>query len=138
MFAVVPSDSKNPNGSTYDVNVYDKKVTFKLKKGFAAGYHANQYGLIGMLINKILSKFVSDENFEVSLDGITKIEHYSGTDPMGRQLNNIMFWNTDAASADYKNIYFSLSVPDGEVSAVKDVVKKLISGVKIEETKKEA
>ncbi len=136
LFAVVPTDTKNPNGSMYDLKIFKNKVTFELKKSFLPTYQANKHGLIGLLFNKLFSKFISSEHFEVLVTGITKIEHYSMVDPMGRKINTLMFWKSDPSKADYQNIFFSLSLPEDKIENVKGIFSKMVPDVKITKASK--
>ena len=69
------------------------------------------------------------EYFSFSLKDVKKIELAAITDPMGRSVNNFMFW--DKEDGNYENILFTLSPAPEQVAEVEAMIKKLIPEVKV-------
>lgn len=130
--AFLSLDKKNQGGGVYDIKIFADKAIFAKKGNSLSG---NQFGLVGMLVAKIFSSVANEEEFTVSLMEIKKIELYENT-VMGKKVTSLMFWNIDPQSADYKNIYFSLSLTDETVVKAKEIFKDLITKVEYKEITK--
>lgn len=130
IYAVTSAHKDKPSGDYYDVSLYADKVVFKLVKSFVTAAQANQHGLIGMLFNKLFSKAMKEESFEMALQEVKSAEHYNVVDPIGRDINTLMFWNLPLEDAKYENVYFSVTPEKGDFEAAKEAFKKALPAVK--------
>ena len=125
MFAVAPEHLKT--GADYAIDIYEDKVVFEYTKSLLPAAMANQQGIIGMLLNKVLSGSMKKEEFTFSLNGIQKVE-LATSSVMGQTNKNLMFWNVAPAEATYENIYFTLNIKTDE-EGVKKALATLLQKV---------
>lgn len=129
IFAVVPNHIAT--GAEYDIAIYPDKVALTYTKSLVPKSITNQFGLIGMLVNKLFSSTGSKEEFTFSLNDIKKME-LSTSQMMGMKNKNLMFWNVDPKSATYENITFTLNLKQDE-EKIKSAVNNLMQKVDFKE-----
>lgn len=125
VFAVVPGHEAS--GAEYDVAIYSDKVTLSFQKSFLPAYMANKHGLIGMLLNKLISSKMKKEEFTVSLGDIKKME-LTTSKMMGMTNKSLIFWNVDPSAANYQNSCLTINLrkdEDAIKTAVSDLMKKV-------------
>lgn len=130
-FAVVSKDEQNKTGGNYTIFVLEDEIIFKMSKKILPAYQANKNGILGMLLNNLFSKFLKPSFFSIDLKKIKKIEHAISVDPIGRNINNFMFWEQE--DGDYNNITFSITpMKPKMVDAVKDMINNILPNIPVQ------
>lgn len=119
----------NNQGSYYTVNVCGNALKLlKEKQGFMTAAQANQFGLIGILLNKFLSKAFAGtpETSELDLSKITKIEVNTIEMPLFYgKIKNTTVWEVSPANATPDNYSCIISLKENELQPFVDAVKTI-------------
>jgi len=127
LYCILQDDKKNKNGMDYKVEFEKNRIVFSYRSSWFKQAVAGQFGLLGMLIKKLVDKkWGKETKIEASTHNITKIELYRNK-IMGRQIQTLRFWNIAPSDTDYKNIYLTINVKDEELAQVRNVMQNVFS-----------
>lgn len=108
-----------------DVELNSEGIKMTLVKSFTTASQANQWGVVGILMNKLFTKAMKAETMEFDFHNVKKAE-LSNKKIMGKQIHNLMLWNCSAAVASYQNIDCILSLEANQLDKVKACLAPVI------------